>query len=125
MAMVLPPDIPFPAHLHRYEAKVAGTYSLREQVLMVLAAYDDDPMVVVDLIVSSAEPMPVPLWSDHYDPYGSWRSVFEAAMDRMLQRADHTDTFLAEARLSRMQQIGRVRAMACEVVGVTPMSARY
>ena len=125
MAMILPPDVPFPGHLRRYEAKAAGTYSLREQVMMVLAAYDNDPMAVVDLIVESAEPMPTPLWSEHYDPFGAWRSVFEAAMERMLQQAQDTDTFLLYARSARLQAANGLRAIACEVTGVAPLSASY
>mgnify|MGYP007018322522 CR=1 FL=1 len=125
MAMILPPDVPFPGHLRRYEAKAVGTYSLREQVVMVLAAYDNDPMAVADLIVASAEPMPTPLWSAHYDPFGAWRSVFEAAMERMLQQAQDTDTFLLHARSARLQAANGLRAIACEVTGVAPLSASY
>jgi hypothetical protein len=36
-ALVLPPDVPLPARLHRYEERVAGGYSLRQQVVMVQA----------------------------------------------------------------------------------------
>lgn len=125
MAMILPPDVPFPSHLRRYEQKVPGTYSLRDEVIMVLAAYDDDPMAVVDLIVGSAEPLPSPLWSDRYDPFVAWRAVFQEAMDRMLQRARDTDTFLADARLARMQQANSLRSIASAAVGVEPLSASY
>jgi hypothetical protein len=93
MSMILSPDVPLPRQSHRYEAKFAGAYSLREQVIMVLAVYGDDPKVVTDLIVASAAPLPVPLWSDDYDTFLAWRTVFEEAMSRMRMRVPDLDTF--------------------------------
>ena len=102
-SLVLPPDRPLPARLARYEQPVAGAYSLREQVVMVLAANDMDVAKVVEAQRAAAAKLSDPLWSKPYDPYPSWNELFQGAQARMIEAAGSTDAFLAKARA----EIGR------------------
>lgn len=125
LSLLLPPDVPLPKRLSRYEAKVAGMYSLREQVLMVLAVNDHDPMAVADLVRAAAKPLPVPLWSERFDPFVSWQEIFAAAMPRMIETSGHTDAFLKAVLAERSEQAAEIRAVACRVVGVASAAAGY
>ena len=97
LTMVLPPDQGLPHRLARYEAKAEGAYSLREQVLMVLASEDWDVPKVLDAITASAPPMTQPLWSADYDPFPAWQAIFAGHQEQMIARAGDTDAFLAAA----------------------------
>lgn len=108
-SIVLPPDVPLPASLARYEAPVPGLYSLREQVVMALAACDDDADALVARVLATAKPLPSPLWGEPYDPFGGWRTVFEGLMDRMVQRSGSTDAFLAKALAERRELARQLR----------------
>ncbi|MCA8950016.1 MAG: hypothetical protein KDE27_10970 [Planctomycetes bacterium] len=125
LALVLPPDVPLPDRLRRYDEKNGGAYSLREQVLMVLGVHDYDPAAVVRLVCDTAEPLPAPLWSAPYDPFLAWREVFEGAMPAMIEAAGHTDRWLVEVRKARLAQAATVREAACDAVGVAPLAAGY
>jgi hypothetical protein len=97
LALVLPPDQPLPARLARYEAKVPGGYSLRQQAQMALAALDYDPARVVAAFAERAAPLPRPIWSGQHDPYPAWNEVFAGLQPRMIEAAGDTDAFLARA----------------------------
>ncbi|MEZ5966206.1 MAG: hypothetical protein R3F56_20385 [Planctomycetota bacterium] len=103
LSLVLPPDRPLPARLRRYEEPVAGAYSLREQVQMVLAVEEFDVAKVSDAIGRSAPALPQPLWSASYDPFPAWTAIFDAHMPRMIEAAGNTDAHLARTR-ARMQE---------------------
>ena len=57
--LVLPPSAPLPARLTRYEQKVAGFYSLRQQIVMVDKALDHDP-TLIELVTKDSPPLPLP-----------------------------------------------------------------
>ena len=111
-SLVLPPDRPLPAHLQRYEQKTSGTYSLREQAQMVLAACDFDPRKVVDLVKASAAPLPSPLWRSLYDPFPRWSDAFQQAQAKMIESAGSTDAFLAQAQQGLRAAADAIRAAA-------------
>src|SRR5205814_3538647 len=98
LSLVLPPSRKLPTHLQRYEAKPASGYSLREQVIMVLACEDFDAGKVAELIAAGAQPLPKPLWGTAYEPNEAWTKVFAARTDHMAEVAGSTDAFLERAR---------------------------
>lgn len=112
LALVLPPSRPLPPQLSRYEKAPAGTYSLRDQVVMVLAIEGYDPLAVVDLIKSSAPPLPKPLWSAQYDPYTAWNVIFRERIEKMIAETSSTDAHLAKAR-------AQLTAWSAEIVSAT------
>ena len=99
--LVLPPDVALPTRLRRYEEKTPGSYSLRQQVLMVAAAFDHDLEKLIDTIVEDAPPLPQPIWAKAYDPYPKWNARFQSLQARMIERAGSTDEFLAAATKAR------------------------
>lgn len=111
-SLVLPPDMPLPTRLARYEAKAAGAYSLREQVTMVAAAMDHDLAALVDVVVQSAPPLPQPLWAAAYDPYPPWTAHFQSLQARMIERDGSTDAFLAKAIAAQRELAGALQAQA-------------
>ncbi|MFK7739981.1 MAG: hypothetical protein AB8H80_06620 [Planctomycetota bacterium] len=122
LSLLLPPDVPLPARLRRYEEKQSG-YSLREQVWMVLAVHDGDPVAVVDTVAKTAAALPAPLWSNTYDPSVAWtHSVFDPAMQKMLAVAASTDEFLATARAARLVDAQRIRARMAVLAGLAPIA---
>ena len=112
LSLLLPPDVPLPQRLSRYEAKQGGSYSLREQVTMMLALHGYDPMAVVKLVVASAEPMPEPLWSKPHDPYPAWGKLFADAMPAMLAAASSTDAYLQQAIAKRLADANKLKQCA-------------
>jgi hypothetical protein len=123
-SLVLPPDVPLPLGLGRYEQKPQGMYSLREQVVMVLALEDFDPLAVVRQVTGHADALPQPLWRDHYDPYVRWNEVFAGLVPRMLEKAPDTDAFLSQAQAQLRELATKVDAVARSAlaasVGSTP-----
>lgn len=111
-SLVLPPDLPLPETLSRYEAKVEGAFSLREQVAMLRAVHDGDPRKVVSLVTEHAAPLPDPLWTAKYDPYASWNEAFAAAVPAMTERAGNTDAFANEVHTNAATAADAVRAAA-------------
>lgn len=111
-SLVLPPDLPLPAHLARYEAKVPGAYSLREQAILVLAVSAGDPREVVRRVVAGAPPLPQPLWQAPYDPYPQWNEVFAAALPTMIDRGGDTDAFLRQVLADRAATAAAIRSAA-------------
>jgi hypothetical protein len=101
-SLVLPPAVPLPARLQRYETKVGGAYSLRQQVVMVSAALDHDLAKVLAAITTTAPPLPKPIWSVAYDPYAAWNAKFVELQQTMIDRAGSTDAFLARALVDRL-----------------------
>ena len=112
LSMLLPPDVPLPERLERYERKVAGAYSLRQQVMMVLAVHDYDAMAVVQQIMATCDLLPKHLWQRRYDPYPGWNKVFAAEMPKMIQAAGNTDAFLQRVVELRQQQANKIRQLA-------------
>lgn len=118
LSMVLPPDVPLPAHLRRYEEKGQGQYSLRQQATMVLAVHDYDPRKVAALVAETAPPLPKPLWSAPYDPYEAWRTVFERAMPAMLAVQEDTTAFLRSVEAAWLAQADALRQTSQAMIGV-------
>lgn len=114
--LTLPPDTALPARLQRYEEKDPGGYSLRQQVLMVAAALDDDLDKLIDTIVADAPPLPQPIWSKAYDPYPAWNARFRSMQAKMIERAGSTDEFLARARAARVDQAKGLARLALDRV---------
>lgn len=119
LALLLPPDVPLPKRLRRYEDRGAGSYSLREQVTMVLALHEYDPMAVAKLVNEHAQPLPDPLWSHQHDPYPMWSNLFADAMPAMISAANSTDAFLQAAVAKRLADAQKLRKCAA-MVGVGP-----
>ncbi len=120
LSLVLPPDVPLPQHLKRYEEKLTGSYSLREQVLMTLALHGFDPMAVVKLVTENADPLSNPLWGNRHDPYPAWTRSFEAAIPGMVEDAGSTDAFLKMGIEKRQSDARKIRKIA-GIVGFLPM----
>jgi len=102
-SLVLPPDVPLPPRLGRYEAKVEGSYSLRQQVVMVAAAVDHDLGKVVAMVNDGAPSLPQPLWTGKHDPYATWVPKFAALQETMIRHSGSTDAFLQQAEDERRQ----------------------
>ena len=117
LSMVLPPDVPLPAHLARYERTAPGLYSLRQQATMMLALYDNDPRQVAQLVSGSAAPLPTPLWSGSYDPYPAWNALFQQAIPDMVEASGETTKFLEEAERQRVARAEQLRLLARGVLG--------
>lgn len=112
LSLVLPPDVPLPPNLRRYEEKGQGQYSLRQQVTMVLAVQGWDPRRVAARIQETAQPLPDPLWSAGYDPYPAWDKVFQGAMPEMISASGDTAKFLRGAEEQWLQQANALRLAA-------------
>ena len=111
LSLVLPPDIPLPMRLQRYEDKAAGN-SLREQAVMMLALANYDPLAVVKRVRDTADPLSQPLWAKRHDPYPAWSKLFQAAVPEMLKHASSTDEFLKQALEKRMSDARKMRKVA-------------
>lgn len=112
LSAVLPIGQPLPHRLARYEAGGEGSYSLRQQVLMVLAVMDWDPRQLAAAIAASAPPLPQPLWSSDYDPFPAWNRIFTATQAKMIERAGSTDAWLQQAEAQRREVAAAIRATA-------------
>lgn len=122
-SVVLPPDQPLPPALRRYEVAPAGSYSVRDLVVMMLLACEDNPLVLVDLVVEAAPPLPQPLWSADYEPVQALQRVFDGLQERMLTAHSSTDTYLAAALQRRRLLAGVLRAAAASALGCANQSA--
>lgn len=118
LSLVLPPDVPLPKRLQRYEQTSSGS-SLRDQVVMMLALADYDPMAVAERVRNTAEPLSKPLWAKRHDPYPAWSKLFQAAIPDMLKQASSTGEFLRKALEGRMRDARKMRKVAA-MVGVGP-----
>jgi len=116
-SIVLPPDVPLPHRLQRYEQKVAGSYSLREQVVMMLAVNDWDPRALLTQITDTADRLPTPLWKAGYDPYPRWNELYAAAVPAMVAAAEDTDAWLRRAQAHLQQNADAIRSAAQRAVG--------
>lgn len=115
-SLVLPPDAPLPARLRRYEEKVEGGYSLRQQVTMVAKALEHDVEKVLDAALKDAPPLPQPVWKQAYDPYPTWTARFQALQTKMIEAAGSTDAYLAEAETERRNFATAIGKLALERV---------
>ncbi len=113
---MLPPDVALPTRLQRYEAPVAGAFSLREQVTMVLATMEWDVQALAEKVGSTAAPMPQPLWHGSYDPYPKWNELYAAALPKMIADAGDTDTFLRRSRAVLGDRATAIRAAAAQAL---------
>lgn len=118
-SLVLPPDLPLPEPLRRYEALVEGAYSLRQQVAMLLELHDGDPGEVVRLANRRADPLAEPLWAKPYDPYAKWSAVFAEAVPRMVERSGSTDAFATTVRERSAAAARSLREAALAALGPT------
>jgi hypothetical protein len=112
LSLVLPPDVPLPKNLNRYQEKGQGQYSLRQQVTMVLAVHGWDPRRVAALVTETARPLPAPLWSASYDPYPAWDQVFQGAMPEMISASGDTTKFLQAVEEQWLRQANALRVAA-------------
>lgn len=117
-SLVLPPDIALPTRLARYEQKVAGAYSLRQQVVMVAAALDHDLTKVVAAVQDGAPALPQPLWAGKHDPYPTWTARFAALQTTMIERDGSTDAFLQRAETERRELASALAKHAADCVHV-------
>ena len=117
-SLVLPPDVPLPPRLVRYEAKVEGSYSLRQQVVMVGAVLDHDLRKVVAMVQEGTPALPQPLWTGKHDPYGTWVPKFAALQEAMIARAGSTDAFLQQAEGERRELAQKLAELGAAAVHV-------
>lgn len=115
-SLVLPPDLPLPLRLRRYEEAPTGSYSLRQQVVMVAAAMDHDLAAFCKAIAESAPALPEPIWGGGYDPYPAWNALFRGKLDAMIDRAGSSDTFLQQAQDERRDLAAKVAAAAQQAI---------
>ena len=115
-SLVLPPDIALPARLARYEQKVAGAYSLRQQVVMVAAALDHDLTKVLAAVNDGTPALPQPIWAGKHDPYPNWSAHFAALQTTMIERDGSTDAFLQHAEADRRALATALAKHAAECV---------
>lgn len=118
LSLVLPPDVPLPQRLQRYEQKSSGN-SLRDQVLMMLALHDYDAMAVAQKVRDTADAMQQPLWKQRYDPYPAWSKLFQESIPAMLKQASSTEEFLQQAVDQRMREARKLRKVAA-MAGLSP-----
>lgn len=111
-SLVLPPDVPLPKRLARYEEKASGGYSLREQVAMVAMTYDDDPEALLAAILRTTPKLPQPVWSGPHDPYPAWNALVAERQATMVERAGSTDRWLAAALEHRGKTAQQWRELA-------------
>jgi hypothetical protein len=109
---LLPADVPLPAHLARYEAVDPKGYSLRQQVVMVLAALDHDLERLVAAVNAVAPPLPSPLWQGRYEPMAAWQQIVTCLQPKMLAEVRSTDEFLAHVLAERRVLALRLREIA-------------
>jgi hypothetical protein len=114
--LVLPPSSPLPHRLQRYDAKVEGAYSLREQALMVAECLDYDLHEIVALALADAPRLSEPLWTKPYDPYPAWNARFLKLQPTMIQMARSTDAMLARAKARRTELADALRKIATTVI---------
>ena len=114
--------MPLPEQLKRYESKAQGLYSLRQQVMMVLAVHNYDPRIVAKLIAESAPPLPDPLWSAGYDPYPAWSAVFERAMPEMIAASGDTTKFLESVEQRLLASAEQLRLKVRAALGLSSSS---
>ena len=118
LSLVLPPDVPLPQRLQRYEEKSSGN-SLRDQVLMMLALHDYDAMAVARKVRDTADAMAQPLWKQRYDPYPAWSKLFQESIPEMLKKAASTEEFHQQAVDQRLQEARKLRKVAA-MSGLAP-----
>jgi hypothetical protein len=123
-ALVLPPDTALPLRLQRYAAEVKGSYSLRQQVLMLRHLEGDDPERVVALALRGAVALPEPLWRGSYEPFAAWQQQFAAAQERMIAASGSTDAFLAAALAAARTAAERVATTAHRLLAATGRTSK-
>lgn len=114
LAVCLKPDAAFPANLARYAQAPAGSYSLRDEVEILLASGGQDPAAAIELIVSSARPLPQPLWSAPYDALAPFHQAFRARA--VSTSGAHTDDLLKGQRAARAAASAKVSEAAREAL---------
>ena len=117
-SLVLPPDVPLPPRLARYEAKAEGSYSLRQQVVMVAAAVGHDLGKVVAMVNDGAPALPQPLWTGKHDPYATWVPKFAALQETMIRHSGSTDSFLQQAEDERRRLAQKLAELGAAAVHV-------
>lgn len=115
-SLLLPPDAPLPTRLQRYETKVEGSYSLRQQVLMVDLAFGHDIDQLVAALTATAPPLPQPIWGAHYDPHPAWMKLFMELQPKMLAQELSTDAFLRRAEQERRELANTLSQLARDAV---------
>jgi hypothetical protein len=123
-SIVLPPSVPLPVRLSRYETAPPKTYSLRQQVVMICELFGNDVDKVVAEITSTAPSLPEPLWKGAYDPYVAWNAGFTRHLPAMIQAAGNTDEFLARALAAREELAVTVREAAVRALEARSKDAR-
>ena len=120
-ALVLPPDVPLPARLRRFEEPTAkGTYTVRAQALMLRELFGGDPLQVADAIVAAAVPLPDPLWKPIADPIVAWNHAFAGHVPKMVELAGDTDALLERATKHATDAAAAVTAAAQKALAAAP-----
>ncbi|MBL8751311.1 MAG: hypothetical protein JNK78_19295 [Planctomycetes bacterium] len=123
-SLVLPPEVPLPPLLRRFDEAPAGSYAVRAQVLMLRELFAGDVAKVVAVVVESAPPLPDPLWLAGEDPLAAWQKAFAALVPKMVTAAGNTDALLARARTRSSAAAAAVSEGARSAVATTQHPSR-
>ncbi|HKE01595.1 MAG TPA: hypothetical protein VKE69_11340, partial [Planctomycetota bacterium] len=106
LSILLPPDVPLPSNLRRYEEAPEGALSMRDEIAILLEWKGGDVDAVLAIVASTA-PLPTPLWSRPYDGVGPFHDAFKSRSAEITKTASTAD-LLAKAKQRRAQLGKRV-----------------
>jgi hypothetical protein len=98
LSLLLPPEVPLPAPLHRYEEREGSLYSVRDLAHLVLHHFDGDVEAALDFLVDATPPMPADAWRSPYDPFTALFEAWNEFVPDLVAKHGSTDDALAEHR---------------------------
>ncbi|MBK8095954.1 MAG: hypothetical protein IPK26_02545 [Planctomycetes bacterium] len=98
VTLLLDANEPLPDNLRRFEDKAGDDYSMRECMVLLLAAHGGDVAATVDACVAAMPRLPEPLWQGEQDGFTALQKLFATAMPKMLALAPSTDALLQRCR---------------------------
>jgi hypothetical protein len=120
LAMVMPPDALLPGSLARYEKMAHKGYSVRDLFTLFLSVEGQDIRKVLDIVTSTAPPLPDYLWTAKYEPFTALHKAFDDRLPKMTAKK-HSDLVLKEQRASRAK-MGRDCAAAARKAFLAAMA---
>lgn len=101
LSLLLPPDVPLPPALSRYEEQKSGLYSVRQIAQLVHAHFDGDLIKTCDFLVESTPPLRADLWATSHDPYGPLFAAWQKIVPEIAAENGDTDRLLETFGASR------------------------
>lgn len=96
LALLLPPDVKFPATLKVYDSGPGGLYSLRDQIGLLLRPEGQDLSAVLDSIIKTAPHLPETMWDKKYEPFPALTALVDGKRARLFEFAKHTDLVITQ-----------------------------